>query len=79
MATPTAVRSLLGDQELHRRLGRRCPTRPKADPRLAKVTVGQLLTMTSGLAGDDRGPDSDLDLLVRLLESPDWVRLILER
>jgi CubicO group peptidase (beta-lactamase class C family) len=52
---------------------------PKADPRLAKVTVGQLLTMTSGLAGDDRGPDSDLDLLVRLLESRDWVRHILER
>ena len=47
---------------------------PKADPRLAKVTILQLLTMTSGLAGDDRGPDSDLDLLVRLLESRDGVR-----
>jgi CubicO group peptidase (beta-lactamase class C family) len=52
---------------------------PKADPRLAKVTVRQLLTMTSGLACDDLGPACDADLLFRLYESRDWVREILGR
>ena len=51
---------------------------PKADPRLAKVTVRQLLTMTSGLAGDTP-PDGDPDLTYRLYDSRDWVRHILER
>jgi CubicO group peptidase (beta-lactamase class C family) len=52
---------------------------PNADPRLAKVTVGQLLTMTSGLACDDLSPDCDADLLFRLYQSRDWVRHILGR
>jgi CubicO group peptidase (beta-lactamase class C family) len=52
---------------------------PKADPRLAKVTVQQLLTMTSGLACDDLSPDCDPDLLFRLYQSRDWVREILGR
>jgi CubicO group peptidase (beta-lactamase class C family) len=50
-----------------------------ADPRLAKVTVGQLLTMTSGLACDAPGPDCDGELLPGLLQSQDWVRHILAR
>jgi CubicO group peptidase (beta-lactamase class C family) len=50
-----------------------------ADPRLAKVTVAQLLTMTSGLAGDDGSLGGDFDLLLRLLQSRDWVRHILGR
>jgi CubicO group peptidase (beta-lactamase class C family) len=50
-----------------------------ADPRIAKVTVRQLLTMTSGLAGDDGSLDGDFDLLLRLLQSRDWVRHILGR
>ena len=52
---------------------------PTADPRLAKVTVGQLLTMPSGLAGDDPSLTGDFDLLVRLYQSRDWVRHILGR
>jgi CubicO group peptidase (beta-lactamase class C family) len=51
---------------------------PRADPRLAKVTVQQLLTMTSGLAGDTP-PDGNPDLTYRLYDSRDWVRHILER
>jgi CubicO group peptidase (beta-lactamase class C family) len=50
-----------------------------ADPRLAKVTVRQLLTMTSGLASDDGSLGGDFDLLLRLLQSRDWVRHILGR
>jgi CubicO group peptidase (beta-lactamase class C family) len=50
-----------------------------ADPRLAKVTVAQLLTMTSGLACDAPGPDCDGELLPGLLQSRDWVRHILAR
>jgi CubicO group peptidase (beta-lactamase class C family) len=50
-----------------------------ADPRLAKVTVRQLLTMTSGLACDAPGPDCDGELLPGLLQSRDWVRHILAR
>ena len=44
-----------------------------ADPRFAGVTVGQLMTMTSGLASDDATLDEDL------VKSPDWVRHILSR
>jgi CubicO group peptidase (beta-lactamase class C family) len=51
---------------------------PNADPRLAKVTVQQLLTMTSGLASDT-APGGDSDLTYRLYQSRDWVRHILER
>jgi CubicO group peptidase (beta-lactamase class C family) len=50
-----------------------------ADPRLAKVTVRQLLTMSSGLAGDDLSLGGDYDLLERLHQSRDWVRHILGR
>jgi CubicO group peptidase (beta-lactamase class C family) len=50
-----------------------------ADPRIAKVTVGQLLTMTAGLAGDDPSPGGDPGLTVRLRQSRDWVRTILGR
>jgi CubicO group peptidase (beta-lactamase class C family) len=50
-----------------------------ADPRLRKVTLKQLLTMTSGLAGDDSllgGADGISD---RMVQSRDWVRHILGR
>jgi CubicO group peptidase (beta-lactamase class C family) len=50
-----------------------------ADPRLRRVTVRQLLTMTSGLAGDDSlagGLDGISD---RMAQSRDWVRHILSR
>jgi CubicO group peptidase (beta-lactamase class C family) len=50
-----------------------------ADPRLRRVTVKQLLTMTSGLAGDDSlmgGADGISD---RMAQSRDWVRHILGR
>jgi CubicO group peptidase (beta-lactamase class C family) len=49
------------------------------DPRLRRVTVRQLLTMTSGLAGDDAllgGADGISD---RMAQSRDWVRHILGR
>ena len=52
---------------------------PNADPRLAKVTVAQLLTMTSGLACDDLAPDCDGELLLGMYDSRDWVRHILAR
>jgi CubicO group peptidase (beta-lactamase class C family) len=52
---------------------------PGADPRLAKVTVRQLLTMSSGLACDESRPDCDGDLTYRLYQSRDWVRHILAR
>ena len=49
-----------------------------ADPRFAGVTVKQLLTMTSGLAGDDTlGGDTRLE--DAMWESSDWVRHILSR
>jgi CubicO group peptidase (beta-lactamase class C family) len=41
-----------------------------ADPRIAKVTVGQLLTMTAGLAGDDPSPGGDPGLTVRPTFAP---------
>jgi CubicO group peptidase (beta-lactamase class C family) len=50
-----------------------------ADPRLRRVTLKQLLTMTSGLAGDDSlvgGLDGISD---REAQSRDWVRHILGR
>ena len=52
---------------------------PDADPRLRRVTLNQLLTMTSGLAGDDSSLGGDDGLTDRMLESRDWVRHILSR
>jgi CubicO group peptidase (beta-lactamase class C family) len=65
------------DQTVGELLARHLPA--DADPRLAKVTVRQLLTMPSGLAGDDPTAGGDLALLVRLRQSRDWVRHILGR
>jgi CubicO group peptidase (beta-lactamase class C family) len=50
-----------------------------ADPRLRRVTVEQLLTMTSGLANDDASLGGDDDIWIEMLNSPDWVRHILGR
>jgi CubicO group peptidase (beta-lactamase class C family) len=52
---------------------------PDADPRLRRVTVAQLLTMTSGLAGDDSSLGGDDRIWDRMLKSRDWVRHILGR
>jgi CubicO group peptidase (beta-lactamase class C family) len=49
-----------------------------ADPRFAGVTVKQLLTMTSGLAGDGT-PGGDTRIEDAMWKSPDWVRHILSR
>jgi CubicO group peptidase (beta-lactamase class C family) len=50
-----------------------------ADPRFAGVTVKQLLTMTSGLAGDDRSLGGDSRVEDAMSKSSDWVRHILSR
>jgi CubicO group peptidase (beta-lactamase class C family) len=50
-----------------------------ADPRLAKVTVRQLLTMSAGLAGDDPSLAGDPVLAETMARSRDWVRTILGR
>ena len=50
-----------------------------ADPRFAGVTVKQLLTMTSGLAGDEESLGGDPRVNEATLKSPDWVRHILSR
>ena len=50
-----------------------------ADPRFAGVTVQQLLTMTSGLAGDEESLGGDPRVNEATLKSPDWVRHILSR
>jgi CubicO group peptidase (beta-lactamase class C family) len=50
-----------------------------ADPRLRRVTVEQLLTMTSGLAGDDSSLGGDDRIGDRMARSPDWVGHILGR
>jgi CubicO group peptidase (beta-lactamase class C family) len=50
-----------------------------ADPRLRRVTVKQLLTMTSGLAGDDSSLGGDDRISDRMAQSRDWVRHILSR
>ena len=65
------------DQTVGELLATHLPTR--ADPRLAKVTVRQLLTMSSGLAGDDPSLGGDPGLMDRLHQSRDWVRHILGR
>jgi CubicO group peptidase (beta-lactamase class C family) len=50
-----------------------------ADPRLRRVTVRQLLTMTSGLAGDDSSVGGEDGISDRMAQSRDWVRHILGR
>jgi len=50
-----------------------------ADPRFARVTVKQLLAMTSGLSGDDASLDGDENVFSAMLWSPDWVGHILSR
>jgi CubicO group peptidase (beta-lactamase class C family) len=50
-----------------------------ADPRLRRVTVRQLLTMTGGLPGDDASTGGDQRLSRRLFQSRDWVGHILGR
>jgi CubicO group peptidase (beta-lactamase class C family) len=52
---------------------------PNADPRLRRVTLEQLLTMTSGLASDAKPGGRDELLWNRMLASRDWVRHILGR
>jgi hypothetical protein len=49
------------------------------DPRLGRVTLQQLLTMTGGLAGDDRSTGGDEGLIDRQFNSRDWVGHILGR
>jgi CubicO group peptidase (beta-lactamase class C family) len=82
--TGALVGIALGDHQLkslHQTVGallaRHLPA--GADPRLVKVTVGQLLTMTSGLAGDDPSQGGDVSLMQHLQQSRDWVREILGR
>jgi CubicO group peptidase (beta-lactamase class C family) len=65
------------DQSLGELLAGQFPER--ADPRLARVTVLQLLTMTSGLAGDDESVGGDPRVEQALWSSPNWVRHILGR
>lgn len=65
------------DQTIGELLAAQIPT--DADPRIADVTVKQLLTMTSGLAGDDESSDGDRRIEDALVKSPDWVRHILGR
>jgi CubicO group peptidase (beta-lactamase class C family) len=48
-----------------------------ADPRMAAVTVRQLLSMTSGLPGDDPIVGGDDAVLEEIEQSPDRVRAIL--
>lgn len=48
-----------------------------ADPRMADVTVRQLLSMTSGLPGDDPSLGGDEDVFERIEQEDDWVRAIL--
>jgi CubicO group peptidase (beta-lactamase class C family) len=65
------------DQTVGALLARHLPK--DADPRLARVTLEQLLTMTSGLAGDDPSLGGDPRISQRQGVSRDWVRHILGR
>jgi CubicO group peptidase (beta-lactamase class C family) len=65
------------DQTVGELLARHLPT--DADSRLARVTLQQLLTMTSGLAGDDPSLGGDPRVSARQGASRDWVRHILGR
>jgi CubicO group peptidase (beta-lactamase class C family) len=82
--TSTLVGIALGNHDLKsltqtvgELLGRHLPA--CADPRLAKVTVAQLLTMTGGLARDVPGAGGDPGLSEQMVASRDWVRHILGR
>ena len=50
-----------------------------ADPRMAGVSVNQLLTMTSGLAGDSDLSGGDPRIEDAMVKSPDWVQHVLGR
>jgi CubicO group peptidase (beta-lactamase class C family) len=65
------------DQPVEALLARHLP--PDADPRVARVTLEQLLTMTSGLAGDDPSLGGDPRVSERQGASRDWVGHILGR
>jgi CubicO group peptidase (beta-lactamase class C family) len=65
------------DQTVEELLGDHLPA--GADPRLRRVTVEQLLTMTSGLAGDDSLPGGLDGIPDAMARSRDWVRHILGR
>jgi CubicO group peptidase (beta-lactamase class C family) len=65
------------DQTVGELLARHLPR--GADPRLARVTLEQLLTMTSGLAGDDPSLGGDPRISQRQGASRDWVRHVLGR
>jgi CubicO group peptidase (beta-lactamase class C family) len=65
------------DQTVGQLLARHLPK--DADPRLGAVTVRQLLTMTSGLAGDDPGLGGDERLLTAMGQSRDQVGHTLSR
>jgi CubicO group peptidase (beta-lactamase class C family) len=65
------------DQTVEELLANHLPA--TADPRLRRVTVQQLLTMTSGLAGDDSSLGGDDPLFDRMFQSRDWVRHILSQ
>jgi CubicO group peptidase (beta-lactamase class C family) len=65
------------DQTVEDLLADHLPADP--DPRLRQVTLKQLLTMTSGLAGDDSSLGGDDRISDRMAQSRDWVRHILSR
>jgi len=65
------------DQPVAELLARHLP--PDADPRVARVTLEQLLTMTSGLAGDDPSLGGDPHVSQRQGARRDWVAHILGR
>jgi CubicO group peptidase (beta-lactamase class C family) len=65
------------DQPVGVLLARHLP--PDPDPRMARVTLEQLLTMTSGLAGDDPSLGGDPNVSRRQGASRDWVAHILGR
>jgi CubicO group peptidase (beta-lactamase class C family) len=55
------------------------PLSEGADPRFATVTVRHLLTMTSGLAGDDAALGGDPRAAEAMWTSSNWVRHILDQ
>lgn len=65
------------DQTVQQLLAQHLPA--DADPKLRGVTLKQLLTMTSGLAGDDPSIGGDEAIWSRMAMSPDWVAHILGR
>jgi CubicO group peptidase (beta-lactamase class C family) len=65
------------DQTVGELLARHLP--PDATPRVARVTLEQLLTMTSGLAGDDPSLGGDPRVSQRQGASRDWIGHILGR